>query len=96
MGNRPDAARPEALPEANREVILYTRAGCHLCEEAKEEIRRVRAEIPFSFRSVDIDRDPALVALYNEEVPVIFVNGEKAFRYRVDAVELRKRLRAAP
>jgi glutaredoxin len=80
----------ETLPE----VILYTRAGCHLCEEAKEEILRVRAETPFAFRSVDIDRDPALVALYNEEVPVIFVNGEKAFRYRVDAGELRKRLRA--
>ena len=75
------------------EVILYTRAGCHLCEEAREEIRRVRAKIPFAFRSIDIDRDPKLVSLYNEEVPVIFVNGEKAFRYRVDAQELRKRLR---
>jgi len=79
----------ETLPE----VILYTRAGCHLCEEAKEQIRRVRADTPFRFRSVDIDRDPALVALYNEEVPVIFVNGEKAFRYRVDAGEFRQRLR---
>ena len=76
------------------EVILYTRAGCHLCEEAKEQIRRVRADTPFNFRAVDIDRDPALVALYNEEVPVIFVNGKKAFRYRVDAVEFRKRLKS--
>ena len=75
------------------EVILYTRAGCHLCEEAKEQIRRVRADTPFTFRAVDIDRDPALVALYNEEVPVIFVNGKKAFRYRVDPGELRKRLK---
>ena len=76
------------------EVILYTRAGCHLCEEAKEEIRRVRADIPFAFRSVDIDRDPALLALYNEEVPVIFVNGKKTFRYRVDPAELRKSLQS--
>ena len=83
-------AQPQStLPE----VILYTRAGCHLCEEAREEIRRVRAKIPFAFRSIDIDRDPELVSLYNEEVPVIFVNGEKTFRYRVDAKELRKRLR---
>ena len=76
------------------EVILYTRAGCHLCEEAREQIRRVRADTPFRFRSVDIDRDPALRDLYNEEVPVIFVNGEKAFRYRVDPGELRKLLQA--
>ena len=83
-------AQPQStLPE----VILYTRAGCHLCEEAREEIGRVRDKIPFAFRSIDIDRDPELVSLYNEEVPVIFVNGEKAFRYRVDAEELRKRLR---
>lgn len=84
MGNGSDATLPE--------VILYTRAGCHLCEEAKEQIRRVRADIPLVFRSVDIDRDPALEALYNEEVPVIFVNGKKAFRYQVDAGELRKLL----
>ena len=82
MGFQSDATLPE--------VILYTRAGCHLCEEAKEEIRRVRKDTPFTFRSVDIDRDPALVALYNEEVPVIFVNGKKAFRYQVDPAELRK------
>ena len=81
-----------ALPE----VILYTRAGCHLCEEAREQIRRVRADTPFRFRSVDIDRDPALRDLYNEEVPVIFVNGEKAFRYRVDPGELRKLLKNKP
>ena len=80
----------ENLPE----VVLYTRAGCHLCEEARNVIRSVRAGNPFSFRSVDIDRDPALVELYNEEVPVIFVNGKKAFRYQVDAGELRKLVRA--
>ncbi len=86
MGAQPESTLPE--------VILYTRAGCHLCEEAKEEIRRVRAEIPFAFRSIDIDRDPELVSLYNEEVPVILVNGEKAFWYQVDAEELRKRLQS--
>lgn len=80
----------EYLPE----VILYTRTGCHLCEEAREVIRSVRARIPFAFRSIDIDRDPALVELYNEEIPVILVNGKKAFRYQVDAGELRKLLQA--
>jgi len=76
------------------EVVLYTRAGCHLCEEAKEQIHRVSADTPFTFREVDIDADPALRELYNEDVPVIAINGAKAFRYRVDAQEFRKRLRS--
>ena len=84
------AGTESALPE----VILYTRAGCHLCDEAKAEIRRVQAEAPFTFREVDIDLDPALRDLYNEEVPVILINGEKAFRYRIDPGEFRKLLRA--
>jgi len=75
------------------EVVLYTRKGCHLCDEAKEQIRQVQADAPFAFREVDIDLDPALRDLYNEEVPVIFVNGKEAFRYRINPGEFRKRLR---
>lgn len=77
------------------EVVLYTRAGCHLCEEAKEQIRRAQAEAPFAFREVDIDLDPELREHYHEEVPVVFVGGKKAFKYRIDPREFRKRLRAA-
>jgi len=75
------------------EVVLYTRAGCHLCDEAKEQIRRAQAEAPFTFREVDIDLDPELRQRFNEEVPVVFIGGKKAFKYRIDPREFRKRLR---
>ncbi|GAC1351174.1 MAG: glutaredoxin family protein [Polyangiales bacterium] len=73
-------------------VTLYTRLGCHLCEEAKEVIERVRATQPFEFGTVDIDGDPELVALYGLEIPVIAINGRRAFKYRVDEGALRARL----
>ena len=76
------------------EVVLYTRAGCHLCDEAKEQIRRVLAQAPFAFHEVDIDLDPELRERYNEKVPVVFINGEKAFKYRIDPRQFLKRLRA--
>jgi glutaredoxin len=75
------------------EVVLYTRAGCHLCDEAKEQIRRAQADTPFAFREVDIDLDPELRARFNEEVPVVFIGGKKAFQHRIDLREFRKRLR---
>ena len=73
------------------EVVLYTRAGCHLCEEAKQVLRA--ADVHFS--EVDIDADPDLRVRYNEEVPVVFIEGRKAFKYHVDALELQRKLRAA-
>lgn len=73
-------------------ITLYTRAGCHLCEEAEAVIRRVagrrdRVEI------VDIDADPALVDRYTVRVPVVALDGEELFEYQVDAHALRRALR---
>jgi glutaredoxin len=73
-------------------VTLYTRAGCHLCDDAKEVLDAVRAEEPFALEVVDIDGDPALRALYTDEVPVVAVAGRKAFKYRLTAQDLRARL----
>ena len=84
------ATNGSSLPE----VVLYTRAGCHLCDEAKEQIRRAQADTPFAFREVDIDLDLELRARFNEEVPVVFIGGKKAFKYKIDARELRKRLKS--
>ena len=69
-------------------VTLYTRKGCHLCEEARSEIETARRRAPFDYVEVDIDADPELRRLYNEEVPVIAVNGKKAFKYRLTAGQL--------
>lgn len=73
-------------------VTLYTRAGCHLCDDAKAVIDSVRADHPFALDVVDIDNDPSLVALYTTEVPVIAVDGRKAFKYRVTPEALVERL----
>ncbi len=73
-------------------VTLYTRAGCHLCDDAKLVLDAVREARPFALDVVDIDTDAALVALYTTEVPVITVNGRKAFKYRLTAEALNDRL----
>ncbi|MBV9504404.1 MAG: glutaredoxin family protein [Acidobacteriia bacterium] len=76
-----------------RRVILYTRAGCYLCDDAKSVLERARLKIPFAYDEVDIDRDPQLQRLYTDQVPVISIDGVQAFTYRVDLPELLRRLR---
>jgi len=73
-------------------VTLYTRARCHLCDDAKAVLDVVRADEPFALEVVDIDGDPALRSLYTNQVPVIAVGGRKAFKYRLTEQELRARL----
>ena len=73
-------------------VTLYTRRGCHLCDEAKREIEAARRRRAFDYEELDIDADAGLLQLYNEEVPVIAIDGRKAFKYRLTADELLKKL----
>jgi glutaredoxin len=75
-------------------VTLYTRSGCHLCEDAKREIGEAGKRVAFLYEEVDIDRDPGLRTLYNEEVPVVAIDGRKAFKYRLTAAELVRKLAA--
>lgn len=77
-----------------RRVTLYTRAGCHLCEEARKALDRARAREPFDLEIADIDGDAELRRLYDTEVPVIAIDGVKAFKYRVTEPELLKKLHA--
>lgn len=74
------------------EVVLYTRQGCGLCEHAKDAIALVRSEIEFAYREVDIDSDAALHAAHRYDIPVIEVDGRRAFKHRVDPKALRERL----
>ena len=74
-------------------VTLYSRHGCHLCEEMRAVVAAVERELPLEVDEVDVDGDAALATAYGDEVPVLFVNGRKAFKYRVDAAALRVRLR---
>ena len=73
-------------------VTLYTRAGCHLCEEAERVLRQEQAGGGFRLELVDIDRDPELARRYGVRVPVVAVDGEELFEYEVPVDLLRARL----
>lgn len=75
-------------------VTLYTRRGCHLCDEAKEEIREAARRIRFDYEEFDIDAYPDLKQLYDTEVPVVAIDGRKAFKYKLTADDLVRRLKA--
>jgi glutaredoxin len=74
-------------------LTLYMRPGCHLCEQMMDVVQPLATEYGCQLEQVDISGDPALEAGLGQEVPVLFVNGRKAFKYRASARELRRRLR---
>jgi glutaredoxin len=76
-------------------VVVYSREDCCLCDDALREVEAARASIPFDLRVVDVDQDPALAERYGHEVPVIEIDGRKAFKYRVTSRELLRRLERA-
>lgn len=69
------------------EVVVYSRHGCHLCDVVKETLTQLQGQAEFAWREVDIDADPALRAEYNDQVPVVFVDGRKTFKYHMSARE---------
>lgn len=77
------------------ELVLYSRPGCHLCDEMKGLIAQVLGDFEASLREVDVSTDPALEADYGEQIPVLLVDGKKAFKYRTTRDALRERLRRA-
>lgn len=76
-------------------VRLYSRPGCHLCDEARIIVQQVCEEAGETFEEVDIDADPELVRRFGEQVPVTFVDGEQHDFWRVDATRLRAALGGA-
>jgi glutaredoxin len=74
------------------EVILYTRKGCHLCEIVKESLVKLQKRGGFTWREVDVDSNPQTRQKYNDEVPVVFINGRKAFKYRMDEQDFLRKL----
>jgi glutaredoxin len=106
---RKDAARPlegcktvndspedERLAASGPRVItLYTRPGCHLCEEAKALIEPLLSEFGATLREVNIDDDAELKRRYGTDIPVLFIGAHKAAKHRVDPVKFRRQLRDA-
>lgn len=70
------------------EIVLYSRDGCHLCDEARSALARHG----FEFAVVDVDADPELKKRYNDCVPVVVIDGQERFRGRVDELLLRRLL----
>jgi hypothetical protein len=78
-----------------RRVVLYGRPGCHLCDDARAVLVRLRAETggAFELDEVDIEGDDALHARFLERIPVVSLDGEELFDHFVDERELVARLR---
>ena len=73
-------------------VTIYTRPGCHLCEEAKAVIQESGSGGEFIIEEVNIDDDPDLSGRYGFDIPVVFINGVKAFKHRIEGREFRRKL----
>ena len=73
-------------------VTVYTRPGCHLCEDAKSQIAPLLRAAGITLQEVNIDADPALRAQYDFDVPVIFVGARKVAKHRVDLRQFRRQL----
>ena len=79
-------------PSARAVVTLYGKEDCHLCEDARAILERVRADHPFELVERDITSDDSLHRLYLERIPVVAIDGREAFELFVDEAELRRRL----
>jgi glutaredoxin len=75
-------------------VVLYHATGCHLCERARRIVIDIRQEIPFELEEIEIDGDPALESRYREWLPVVEIDGERAFVYYVDPDAFRRKVAA--
>ena len=77
-----------------KRVLLYHSAGCHLCERARDVVASVRAEVPFELEEIDLTDNPALEAEYREWLPVVEIDGDRAFVYYVDEAAFRRKVAA--
>lgn len=71
---------------------MFHAAGCHLCERARDVLLRVRADLPFELEEIDIGGVPELEEHYREWLPVVEVDGRRAFVYFVDEAAFRRKL----
>jgi glutaredoxin len=75
-------------------VRFYTRLGCHLCEEAKREIRRAGSFEDYTFEEIDVDMDAGLVKRFGMDIPVVTIDEVVVFKHRLTAEEFKHQLRS--
>lgn len=79
---------------AKPHVTIYSRPGCHLCEDAKATIEAARRGDEFTMEEVNIESESELLARYQYDIPVIAINGVDTFMHRVDPAEFLTKMRA--
>jgi len=81
------------MPELIR-IDIYSRPGCHLCDDAKTLIEQFRSGFAIELQTINVETSPELESRYGNDIPVVLINGHEAFRHRVDRKELERKLRA--
>jgi glutaredoxin len=81
------------MPEPIR-IDIYSRPGCHLCDEARAIVEPFRKDYPMLLRTINVESSADLENRYGSDIPVVFIDGEEAFRHRVDRTELERKLKA--
>jgi glutaredoxin len=76
----------------SRHVVVYSRKGCHLCEIVKETLTKLHRRGGFTLQEIDVDSDDELRRQFTDEVPVVFIDGRKAFKYRMEESDFLRRL----
>lgn len=75
-------------------IDIYSRPGCHLCDEAKAVVESLRERYAVVLGTINVESSTDLENRYGSEIPVVLINGEEAFRHRVDRTELERKLKA--
>ena len=78
---------------AQAHLIIYSRPGCHLCDEAKQAIESAGCQNEYTLEEINIESDQDLLSRYQYDIPVVTINGVEAFRHTINAEEFRQRLR---
>lgn len=74
------------------DIVLYSKPGCCLCDEVKAQLAKLRNSVPFDWREVNILEDPQDFEQFKEEIPVVFINGRKAFKFHLDEKAFMRRV----
>ena len=80
---------------AKAQVTLYTRPGCHLCDEAKQTILAADCGDLYTLQEINIDTDPILVRRYGWDIPIILINGIVTFKHRLTPSEFKREIKRA-
>lgn len=81
---------------AKVEVVIYSKPDCHLCDEIKAQLKKLQRRHRFELSEVNILEDPEALNRFKEEIPVVFINGRKAFKFHLDEQEFLRKLQRNP